>query len=134
MLTLAFNEDDGIDREVLRLEALEKIQKQQAEQKRRFDQRRRPPHQYTPGDLVLIYREPAATGEPRKLRPKFQGPYQVKTSLRNDRYLLCDIEGAERSQRKYHSVHSSEHMKLWCVPSNLTEETEDDFPDSEAEC
>ncbi|KAK9709898.1 hypothetical protein QE152_g26365 [Popillia japonica] len=38
MLTLAFNEDDDIDRRIL--EALEKIQKQQAEQKRRLDRRR----------------------------------------------------------------------------------------------
>ncbi|KAK9708235.1 hypothetical protein QE152_g27330 [Popillia japonica] len=88
MLILAFNEDDGTDREASRLKVLKKIQKQQAEQKRRFQQRRRPPHQYISGDLVLImYCEPVATGEPGKLHPKLQGPYHVKKSLENDRYL-----------------------------------------------
>jgi hypothetical protein len=40
------------------------------------------------GDLVLVRAEIPATGESRKLYPKFKGPYEVVKPVGNDRYLI----------------------------------------------
>lgn len=132
-LILALEEQEPADVLQLRLEALVKIKKEQARQKDHFDRKRKRPHEYQQGDLVLIRRDPVACGEPRKLRPLFKGPYEVKEVLGNDRYLLADIEGAERTRRRFQSVYSSDLMKPWCELYDPPG-TEDDSSSSEAEC
>lgn len=75
--------------------------------------------------MVLIKRDAIATGESKKLASQYKGPYQVDTVLNNDRLLLKDITGAERTLRKFKSVFASDLMKLWC---KLTEHgTENDM-------
>lgn len=56
------------DLEEMRLEALRNIENYEQEQKKRFDQNQRKPTRY---------KEPAASGQPRKLAPSYKGPYFV---------------------------------------------------------
>ncbi|XP_071052109.1 uncharacterized protein [Onthophagus taurus] len=117
-------------------EALEKIEITQQKQKERFDKKCVIPRQYKEGDIVLIKREPIATGESRKLQPLFKGPYVIVETLGQDQYVLSDIEGAERTQRPFKSVYSADRMKPWCQLSEIEENATigDDGEGSEAEC
>lgn len=132
-LVLALEDEDMLDRTLLRLQALVLIEKQQGKQKEYFDKHRRTPTKYNVGDLVLIQREPVSTGEPRKLKPHFKGPYQIVETFPNDRYRIVDIEGAENSQRKFSQIYAAHHLKGWCIPYDPSE-VEDDYMSSEAEC
>jgi len=40
----------------------------------------------------------------RKLIPQFKGPYVVKKILRNNRYLISDIERFQNTQKSYQGV------------------------------
>lgn len=52
-------------------------------------------------------------GISRKLIPKFRGPYRVSKVLRNDRYLLEDVENFQQSRAPYKGVWSASNMKPW---------------------
>lgn len=59
-----------------------------------------------------------ATGNSRKLMPKFKGPFRVHTVLPNDRYVVEDVrEGARRKQ----TVAAADHVKPW-----ISIQTDDD--------
>ena len=45
-----------------------------------------------------------ATGESRKLNKRARGPYEIKTVIGNDRYVLEEIEGEQQSQRPYKGI------------------------------
>ncbi|XP_037728100.1 uncharacterized protein LOC119559042 isoform X4 [Drosophila subpulchrella] len=51
------------------------------------------------GNLVVVENEPAATGESRKLEPRYLGPYIVVKVLGNDRYVIEDIPGIQITSR-----------------------------------
>lgn len=110
--------------------AMANIESERLKWKMRFDSKRRAPIQYREGDLVVIENEPQATGESRKLEPKFRGPYIISRALRNDRYVIEDIPGMHISSRKFSSVYSSEKLKPWC---NGIPEVEADDESSEVE-
>ncbi|XP_001810078.1 retrovirus-related Pol polyprotein from transposon 297 [Tribolium castaneum] len=130
-LILALGEpDDEINLEEAREEAVRKIHRQQAKDKQRFDEKHKRPTEYVEDDLVLITRNPVPTGEPTKLQPKRKGPYLVSKVLGRDRYLLTDIPGAQRSQRPFRSVFSSDHMRPYC---KLLESDEDESDDERVE-
>nr|XP_041632306.1 uncharacterized protein LOC121502671 [Drosophila kikkawai]XP_041633177.1 uncharacterized protein LOC121503111 [Drosophila kikkawai] len=85
------------------------------------------------GNLVVVENEPAATGESRKLEPRYRGPYIVVKVLGNDRYVIEDIPGIQITGRKYSSVYSSDKIKPWCsnvpeldVPDDDEDRIEDD--------
>jgi len=52
-------------------------------------------------------------GMSRKLIPQFKGPYVFKKILRNDRYLIADIEGFQNTQKSYQGVWESKNVRLW---------------------
>lgn len=97
-----------------RIVAVQNIERERERWKKRFDHRHSCPVIYKEGDLILIRNEPQATGESRKLEPKYKGPYQVSRVLGNDRYLIEDVPGLQISSRKFCSVFSSDKMKKWC--------------------
>lgn len=130
ILALEDVNDEEINLEELRTDALKATQEQQLRQKQYYDKKHSAPRKYNEGDMVLIRRDPVATGQPRKLAPLYKGPYMVEQVLLNDRYLLMDIPGAERSQRPFHSVFPSDLMKPWCQAFEI----EDNLVGSEAEC
>jgi hypothetical protein len=117
-----------------RAEAVKAIEKAQEKQKLRFDGKRKTPRIYVEGELVLVLREAIACGQSRKLAPKYKGPYLVKKVLANDRYLIVDIPGAERTQRSFQSVFAADRMKPWCREDAASESSSsEDDGDSRAE-
>ncbi|CAD7093720.1 unnamed protein product [Hermetia illucens] len=71
--------------------------------------------QYQEGDLVVITNVAPSTGFSRKLEPRYRGPYVISKVLRFDRYVVEDIEGLQRRQRRFNSVFHAEHLKPWCT-------------------
>ncbi|KAH0818604.1 hypothetical protein GEV33_004187 [Tenebrio molitor] len=59
---------------------------------KQFNKKRRPAVTFNTGDLVLVRTEVPATGQSRKLSPKYRGPYEIVKFIGNDRYLVQDIE------------------------------------------
>ncbi|XP_046868798.1 uncharacterized protein LOC124461310 [Drosophila willistoni] len=117
-----------------RSQAAANIASERAKWKKRFDAKHANPFVYSTGDLVVVVvveNEPAATGESRKLEPRYRGPYQVAKSLGNDRYLIKDVPGIQVTGRKYCSVYSSDKMKPWC--SNIPELDVSDDEDTRIE-
>ncbi|CAK9820131.1 hypothetical protein ANTPLA_LOCUS10497 [Anthophora plagiata] len=115
-----------------RREAEAKIYEQRQKWKARFDAHHRQPPIYRENDLVVIENAPAATGESRKLEPRYRGPYVVRRSLGRDRYLIEDIEGMRRTNKKFSSVFSAEKLKPWCSTSPDVS-VDDDENDAEAD-
>ncbi|XP_064211625.1 uncharacterized protein LOC135265647 [Tribolium castaneum] len=86
----------------------------QAEQKQRFDSKRKPGHLYSEGDLVLIkITSTPATGVSHKLLPKWRGPFRITKVLGNDRYEVADIPGSCRSRLRYSGVAGVDNMRPW---------------------
>lgn len=55
----------------------EEIKKEQSKQREQFNKRRKVATRYSRGDIVLVARDLVATGESRKLEPRYKGPYIV---------------------------------------------------------
>lgn len=93
----ALHESDDADEqhEVPSLDEIARIaDAEKAKWKSRYDKRHRAPTQYAENDLVLVERVAPATGDSRKLEPKYRGPYVVKKVLDCDRYVIADIPDA----------------------------------------
>lgn len=85
------NTDGEVDpTEHLRVHREKEIQK--------IAERGKVPEKFQKGDLVLVRWEAPATGQSRKLEPKYKGPYQVTRELRFDRYVVSDIEGEQKKK------------------------------------
>jgi len=52
-------------------------------------------------------------GVARQLIPKHKGPYVIDKVLRNDRYLIKDVEGFKLSRCPFKDVWSSQNIKHW---------------------
>lgn len=70
---------------------------------------------------------------PGKLAPAYRGPYKIIKRLRNDRYVIEDIEGLQLSQRPYKGTWETANLKPWreknnenCVAEYESEESQDD--------
>lgn len=55
----------------------------------------------------------STTGVSRKLIPYFKGPYKICKVLRNDRYLLEDVDGFQQSRTLYRGVWSVSNIRPW---------------------
>lgn len=96
------------DRNKLREEARQQIEKVQAENKKTFNKHRKEAHQYKIGDIVAIKRTQFGTG--MKLRPRFLGPYKVTSAIGQERFAVTKIEQQEGPKN---TKTCSEYMKLW---------------------
>lgn len=95
-----------------RCEAGKRIQALQDKQKAYFDKSRKKCQEYKVGDLVVLRRANLANdGRSTKLLPKYSGPYIVKEVLERDRYVVEDLPGSKRAQKKYRGVCSVDRMK-----------------------
>lgn len=112
-----------------RADAIQNIEEARKTWKNRFDAKHKTPRKYEEGDLVLLKSAIPSTGESRKLEVKHKGPYVVKKVLRYDRYVVEDIDDAQRNQRKFSTIASSDSMKPWCVLYPQIDEAYDDDPD-----
>lgn len=75
--------------------------------------KRKPSIKYVSGDYVMVTNFDSHAGISRKLIPKFRGPYRVSKVLRNDRYLLEDVENFQQSRTPYKGVWAAANIKPW---------------------
>ena len=96
----------------IRKEAAENIEKSQIQNKTYHDKKRKKPQVYKVGDLVMIRDFDNAPGLSRKLIPKIEGPYVIKSILQNDRYCVSDIEGFQNTAKPYEGTWEAVNMRL----------------------
>lgn len=69
------------------------------------------------GDLVLVKQLHHKPGINTKLIypyiPKFKGPYQIKTILKKNRFVLMDVPGYNITQKLYNTILSADKIKPW---------------------
>ncbi|XP_024882106.1 protein NYNRIN-like, partial [Temnothorax curvispinosus] len=69
--------------------------------------------QYKEGDYVMIRDTAVKSGEDKKLKPCYKGPYMVTKALNNSRYVIQDIPGFNVTSRPYNSILSPDKIKYW---------------------
>jgi len=57
-------------------------------------------------------------GVSKKLIPKCKGPYRVTKVLRNDRYVLEDVEGFQQSRLPYRGIWAVANIRPWINNAN----------------
>lgn len=87
--------------EQLRTKAKKNIVKSQERYKAYFDIKRKEPYKYKVGDYVMVRNFESMPGAPKKLIPRFKGPYEIIKELRNCRYVLQDAENFQITQKPY---------------------------------
>lgn len=97
----------------LRGRADEQIQKTQRTNQRIYDRRHKAANKYQVGDKVMVKNFDSTPGVPQKLIPRFKGPYQIDRVLRNDRYVLKDVEGFQLTQTPYQGTWEAANMRPW---------------------
>lgn len=102
----------------IREKADEAIQLSQKKSVERHSQRVAPAKEFQTGDFVVIRNIDTTIGTNKKLIPKFKGPYVVHKILRNDRYIVKDIENCQLKQIPYEGVIESARMRHWVKPNN----------------
>lgn len=85
----------------------------QQQQKERYDKSRSKPVQFNEGDLVRVERQVPATGNSKKLVPKFQGPYKITKVYEHDRYQIEDTPLTRKGNKKYTTVVAIDKLKPW---------------------
>lgn len=101
------------DLDKIRNKASDKLEQVQRQIENRVNQKRRPAHLYQTDDLVLIRNFDNTPGVSKKLIPKFKGPYKIQKVLRNDRYILADVEGFQNTGKPYIGVWEAHNMRPW---------------------
>lgn len=89
------------------------VAKYQEKQKSSYDKNTSESMKFGVGDLVSLEREVHASGQSKKLVPKFQGPYRVTAVLGNDRYQVEDTPLTRKNNRRYSACFAVDKMKPW---------------------
>lgn len=71
---------------------------------------------YNEGDYVLMKDTCAKSGISLKLKPNYKGPYVVKKTLGNNRYVIVDIPGFNLTSHSMKSILLSDRLKYWIKP------------------
>ncbi|CAH0729685.1 unnamed protein product, partial [Brenthis ino] len=85
----------------------------QQNQKESFDKHRCIPPKYNVGDLVRVERQVPATGQSKKLVPKFQGPYRIASILDHDRFAIEDTPLTSKRGRSFSTIVAIDKIKPW---------------------
>ncbi|XP_015514359.2 uncharacterized protein LOC107220321 [Neodiprion lecontei] len=110
------------ERDEIRCQAKERVQKIQEENKNSYNKKRKKARTYKEGDLVAIKRTQQGPG--LKFASKFLGPYEISRVLRHDRYLVRKVGEHEGPQQ---TSTAADHVKPWVE----YEDSEDDAGDVE---
>lgn len=68
---------------------------------------------YKVGDKVMIRNFSSTPGASQKLIPRYKGTYQVNRVLRNDRYVVTDVEGHHLTLTPYQGTWEASNMRSW---------------------
>ncbi|XP_036145206.1 uncharacterized protein LOC105831336 isoform X1 [Monomorium pharaonis] len=121
------SQNDTRDLDVIRNAAKMQICKAQEYNKTYVDKKRKKPHEYAEGDSVMVRNFESTPGTPHKLIPQFRGPYKVIKKLRNNRYVVADVDGHQVTQRPYQGVWEPANMRPWKrTDSETNHESEED--------
>ena len=105
------DELERVDLKSLRKEVQARVTLDQEKQKRTFNAKRARAREYQVGDLVMVAKTDfPATGQSKKLLPKFKGPYRVTAVLPNDRYVVVSVT---ETHRKTPTVVCVDKLKSW---------------------
>lgn len=104
---------DNRDLDLIRSDAQQQIQQSQSRNENFVNKKRKQPTIYKSGDLVMIRNFQVGVGESRKLTPKFKGPYKIVKVLRNDRYIVADVEGFQKTNKPYQGVWECSNIRPW---------------------
>lgn len=106
----------------------ERVLEQQEKQKRQFDRRRKKPRQYKVGDIIVLEKFEPAASTSRKLVSPYSGPFVVKSVLPNDRYVVVDMAGSQRTRNmsSYSKTVAVDRMKPWAQFGQLSDESENE--------
>ncbi|XP_036148576.1 uncharacterized protein LOC114254896 [Monomorium pharaonis] len=107
--------DKDLDLGKVRDTAAKEIETSQKYAKDHFDRKRKKPHQYEVGDRVMVRNFDSKVGVSRKLIPNFKGPYEISKKLRNDRYVVKDIEGHQITQKPYMGTWEAANLRPYVV-------------------
>lgn len=91
------------------------IDNYQQQQKSYYDSKAKSSKKFDVGDLVSFETDVHATGQSRKLVPKFQGSYRVSKVLDHNRYVVEDTPITRKNNRRYNATISVDKMKPWLV-------------------
>ncbi|KAL0829563.1 hypothetical protein ABMA28_003074 [Loxostege sticticalis] len=105
--------DADANRNAIRENINTHIETCQQKQKEAFDKHRCQPTKYQVGDLVRVERQVAATGQSKKLIPKYQGPYRITAILDHDRYHVEDTPLTKKSGRRFSTIVAVDKIRLW---------------------
>lgn len=101
--------------ETLRAQVAQNIYAKQQKAKINYDEKRKTPHQFNVNDLVMVRKTDFGSGSgPKKLMPKFKGPFKITKVLDNDRYIVQDF----RSSRPSISIVAIDSLKPWITLSD----------------
>lgn len=81
----------------IRSKTKSRIETSQAYNENYYNKHRQKQLEYELGGLVMIKNFENTPGVSKKLIPRFKGPYEVVTKLRNDRYVVADVEGFQNT-------------------------------------
>lgn len=95
------NNDNDRDLKNLRDRAARKIEKSQKYNKEYFDKKRKSARAYKIDDYVMIRNIDTTKGASHKIIPEFKGPYKIARILRNDRYVVKDVENHQVTNKPY---------------------------------
>ncbi|KAL0104006.1 hypothetical protein PUN28_016996 [Cardiocondyla obscurior] len=109
----------------IREQADKQIKKNQLANQAIYDRRHKISQKYEVGDKVMVKNFDSTPGISPKLIPRYKGPYQVDRVLRNDRYVLKDVEGFQLTQIPYKGTWEAANMRPWIPSQNNVKETKD---------
>ena len=89
------------------------IEKNQDYNEKYYNKTKKEPLKYKEDDYVMVRNFESTPGVSKKLIPRFKGPYRILKVLRNDRYVLCDVENFQVTQRPYQGVWEAVNMRPW---------------------
>lgn len=94
--------------ETIRAKATQRIEKLRAYNEDYVNKKRKRATQYKEGHLVMVKNAEASV-----LAPAYKRPYKIIRQLRNDRYIVADVERCQISQRPYQGIWEAVNMKPW---------------------
>jgi len=105
------DEDVWINPEQLQLQAREKTSKEQDKMKAYFDKKKSGTLSFTEGEIVVVRRNPKATGESTKTQARYRGPMVVTEVLPSDTYKISQLETS--NGRLYATTAHVSQLKNW---------------------
>ncbi|KAJ8950969.1 hypothetical protein NQ318_006353 [Aromia moschata] len=110
-----------------REQAKQNIERDQVKQKKRYDSKRLVDIKYQVGQQVLMKRNIGINdGKSRKLLPKYAGPFIITAVLDKDRYVVEDLPGTNRSQKKYSGICAVDKLQPFHIRNDSDDESSEE--------